>query len=408
MTGHSGDSDGKWPAILLLCLCEVMALALWFSTAAVIPALRLEFAVDDFQASLISSSVAAGFVCGTFASAVLGLADRIDPRRFFMVAAFLAAAANAATLGLDPTGPLVPLMRFVVGVSVAGLYPVGMKLVSSWARGDMGLLVGILVGALTVGSASPHLIDALGGLDWRFTVTAASGLAVMSGLLINLFRPGPALGRAAAFHSGMILRAWTNRALRLANFGYFGHMWELYAMWAWIGLFLHGSFALDPGGDGAAVLARLATFAVIGVGAVGALSGGYFADRMGRTTLTILALIVSGGCALATGFLYGGDPWLLLAVCLVWGVAIVADSAQFSAAIIELSDPDLVGTMVTTQTCVGFLLTTLTIHLVPYLVAVAGWGVAFAFLAIGPAFGIWAMAALRRHPDAARLAGGNR
>jgi MFS family permease len=200
------------------------------------------------------------------------------------------------------------------------------------------------------------------------------------------------------------------KSLRLANLGYFGHMWELYTMWAWIGLFLHASFADHAGGSTPTVSyqASLAAFAVVGVGAVGCLAGGLFADRLGRTTLTMLAMTVSGACAIAIGFLFGADPWLVTALALLWGMAVVADSAQFSSCIIELSDRTHVGTMLTVQTCLGFLLTLLTVHLMPPLVAWVGWRYAFAALAIGPFLGVVAMGRLRAHPDAVKLASGNR
>lgn len=400
----------KWPSIGLLALCEVMALALWFSASAVIPALKADYALGDGHAALLTSSVAIGFVAGTLTSAFLGLADRLHPRRFFMASALIAAAANGAILLVEPTSVLVIALRFVTGACMAGLYPVGMKMAATWAKRDTGLLVGLLVGALTLGSAAPHLFNAAGGVDWRFTLLAASIMAAVAGLLINLVGLGPAHATGARFRPGAMLRAWTNKPLRLANLGYFGHMWELYAMWGWIGLFLQASFAARFGdaGPDPKLYANLATFAVVAAGAVGCLLGGVFADRLGRTTLTMAAMAVSGSCALAVGFLFGGEPWLLLAVCLVWGVAVVADSAQFSSCVIELSERDHVGTMLTTQTCVGFTLTLATIHLIPLLVDAVGWRFAFAPLALGPFLGVVAMARLRAHPDALKLANGNR
>ncbi|HEX2160861.1 MAG TPA: MFS transporter [Thermoleophilaceae bacterium] len=411
LTGSDEDTAlaAKWPSIALLAVCEVLAMALWFSASAVVPALRLEYPLDDLRVSLITSSVSAGFVAGTLASALLGLADRFDPRRLLAASATVAAGANAAILLVEPTSLALPALRFVVGACAAGIYPVGMKMAASWARGDMGLLVGLLVGALTLGSASPHLIAALGGgLDWRVTLAASSAFALLAALLIHAVQLGPNRGGPVAFKARYVLLAWTNRPLRLANLGYFGHMWELYAVWGWIGVFLHASFALDPGGEHAALYAKLAAFGTIGIGALGCLAGGLVADRLGRTTLTMVAMAVSGACCVLAGFLFGAEPWLLAALCLVWGVAMVADSAQFSSSVIELSERELIGTMVTVQTCVGFLITLVTIHLIPTLVDLVTWRYAFAFLAIGPFLGVLAMGRLRRHPESFRLAGGNR
>lgn len=395
-------------SLALIAFCQIAAMALWFSASAVVPALRAEIGLDGLTASLFTSAVQAGFVAGTLISAALGMADRIDPRRFFMASALVAAAANAAILLVDPASPIVIALRFATGMCMAGIYPVGMKLATTWAKGDMGLLVGLLVGALTLGSAAPHLFNALGGIDWRFTLATASGSAVVAAAVIGFTTVGPNIAKAPPFDPRHALDAFRLPALRLANIGYLGHMWELYAMWAWIGVFLNASFLLSMPAGEAGLYAAAASFAVIGFGAIGCVAGGVFADRLGRTTLTILAMSVSGACALAVGFLYGGDPVWLVALCLVWGVAVVADSPQFSASVAELSERGLVGTMLTVQTSMGFLLTLATIHLIPWLVEAVSWRYAFAALAIGPLVGVIAMARLRYHPDAVKLAGGRR
>jgi len=393
--------------VMLLSFAQVFALSVWFSASAVVPDLKANYGLSGWHASLFTSAVSIGFVFGTLISATLTLADRFPPSKLFAVCAVLGAAANGAILFFEPTSQAVIALRFITGATLAGVYPVGMKIASSWARGDTGFLVGVLVGALTVGSALPHLFNVLGGIDWRFTIGAATVAELIAAGAILMVRAGPNLGPSAPFDPTQMLQAWRNKSLRLANFGYLGHMWELYAMWAWIGAFLAASFTVS-GVDTPLVWAGLATFAVIAAGGAGSVFGGVFADRMGRTTLTILALGISGVCCVLVGFIYGGAPWLMIIVCLIWGAAVIADSAQFSTCVIELADNRYVGTMLTFQTSTGFLLTLLTIHLIPEIAAWIGWQWAMAPLALGPVFGVWAMARLRAHPDSVKLANGNR
>lgn len=383
-------------------------MSLWFSASAVMPALREEVALTGFQQSAFTSAVQAGFVVGCLTSALLALADRIEPRLFFTVSALVAATANVLILLADPTSSTVLVLRFVTGACIAGVYPVGMKIAASWAKGDLGLLVGLLVAALTFGSAMPHLVNGLIIVDWRWTIAVTSLLALSAAVAIQFAGTGPLMTVGARFDPKAALWAWKLPALRLANLGYFGHMWELYAAWAWLGVFLDASFRLVMEEGTAITWARLATFATIAVGAAGALLAGIMADRVGRTMVTSVAMAISGACSLTVGLFFGGPPLLLVAVCLLWGVSIIADSGQFSASVAELSNRYLVGTMLTLQTAVGFLLTLLSIHLMPVFVDALGWRWAFAPLALGPALGIWAMLRLRAHPDAVKLAGGRR
>ncbi len=384
-------------------------MSLWFSASAVVPSLRAALVISTAQESLFTSSVQAGFVVGTLVSASLMLADRVELRRLFLCCGLVASAANASLLLVDPNSTSALALRFLTGMCMAGIYPVGMKMIASWADNDLGFLVAVLVGALSLGSGVPHLFNALGGLDWKVTLASTSVVAALASITVLVVPLGPRRAAAPPFDPRMALEMFRRPALRLALGGYLGHNWELYAMWTWLGVFLDASFRIHPGGDRAAFWAGITSFAAIGVGGlVGCVVGGKLADRFGRTAITIGAMSISGACAAMIGILFGGHPGILACLCVVWGVAIVADSAQFSAAIAELSDPRLVGTMLTVQTCLGFLLTLVTIHLMPYAVTALGWRWAFSLLVIGPVLGVWSMARLRCHPEAIRLAQGRR
>jgi MFS family permease len=389
-----------------ICLAELGALSLWFSATAVVPALETSWMSPASQAWL-SMSVTLGFVVGTGVSATLTLADYVGARRLFALSAATGALANVVLLVWIDSLAAVLACRFWTGLMMAGVYPPGMKLAASWFVRDRGLAVGSLVGALTFGTAAPYLFNFLGGLAWRPVIVATS-LSALAGavIMLVLVEDGPHLAGRSPFNPRAVAALVRDRGVVLASAGYFGHMWELYAMWTWIALYVTQAFA-QAGVVAAPRWASLVTAAVIAAGGVGCIAAGRLADRIGRTATTMLAMVGSGACAVVIALVFG-SPSLLVVVALVWGVTVVADSAQFSAAVSELAPAEYVGTALSLQTCVGFLLTLGAIRLHPVIVDTWGWAPSFVFLAPGPFLGTLAMWRLRRLPESIKLAQGRR
>src|SRR5688500_623438 len=389
-------SRHRWRVLVLLSLAELLAMSLWFSGSAVVPALQSEWRLSESTATWLTIAVQLGFVCGTLLSALLNLPDIIKTR-YLVAACCFAGAVSNATFGYYAQGPRLGVtMRFLSGVFLAAVYRPGIEVMPSWFRRSRGTALGVLVGALTLGKASPYLINGLGSQDWRHNILLSSLLAVVGALIVLMFvGDGPFTLPAARFDWKQVVKVFRNRGVRLADFGYFGHMWELYAMWAWLPVMIRASLSVQ---GSQAHLAEVTSFLVIGCGAIGCVVAGLIADRVGRTLVTSWAMAISGSCCLVIGFLFGGSPVLLILVAAIWGATVVADSAQFSTCVTELGDPQYIGTALTIQTCVGFLLTSISIELVPHFVKLVGWRYAFVILAPGPFLGVVAMLRLRSLP----------
>jgi MFS family permease len=369
-------------------------MSLWFAASAVTPQLRAIWGLTTAEAAWLTTIVQLGFVCGTAVAAILNLPDLIPAGRLFSVAAFLGAAANAAILAA-PGYRSALVLRFLTGFCLAGVYPPAMKMTATWFRSQRGLAIGVIVGALTIGKATPYLVRAIPHVGLRPVVLTASVGAVIAGLLVLVgYRDGPFPFAARPFSWGHVRDIVRVREWRLATASYLGHMFELYAFWTWIPAFLAASVAASYGGRYRAPRAiSFLAFATIAIGGFGSVWGGLFADRRGRERLVTISLFMSGSCCLLSGFLFGGPIWALGALAMAWGFFVIADSAQFSTLVTESVPAHAVGTALTVQTSLGFLLTMLPMQIVPLIAQRAGWRWGFAILALGPVAGI---AAIRR------------
>lgn len=393
----TGDGDGetKWRSVTILFVSQVFAMSLWFVSAAVLPEMVREFDLSPWRQAALSSAVQAGFVIGAIAFAIFGWSDRYDPRRVFALAAITGGLVNALLLVIPADANAAIALRLVTGALLAGVYPVAMKIVVGWGLRDRGFLVGALVGALTLGSASPHLMAYLGDSDWRTTVLLSSLAAIFAGAMCLWAGLGPYHGTATRFDPRAILLAWTNRRVRLAFAGYLGHMWELYVMWSWVGVAAAVSYRASLPGEDAEALAKLTAFVAIAAGGLASIAAGFAADRVGKANVAQWAVAISGTAAIATALTFGGPPWLTFLVVIVWGLAVVPDSAQFSALVADAAPPEKAGSLLAFQTALGFTLTFFTVQAAPMAAASFGWPVVLAALALGPVVSVIAMARLK-------------
>ena len=402
----TASGQGKWQALGLTGLAVVLSLTTWFSATAIAPELSQVWSLTPSEAAWLTNAVQLGFVVGALGISLLSLADALPLTRLMAGSACLAAIANAVLL-LEPGVALAILARLVTGIALAGLYPPAMKFISTWFLTGRGLALGAMVGALTLGSAVPHLIRATGAaLPWQSVIWATSlGCLVAAALFGLALREGPHAFARTSVDPRQIGRILRNRPVMYANLGYFGHMWELYSMWAWF--LAYASAAIAAGGWSAN--ASILAFVVVALGAPSCLLAGWLADRIGRCHTTALSMAISGSAAIAIGFAFDGPGWLFATVALIWGFTVVADSAQFSAAVTELADKSLVGSALAFQMGIGFSITIGMIWLMPVLAEAFGsWQWVFAILSVGPAVGVWSMLRLRNLPEAAAIAGGKR
>ena len=389
----------KFASLSVLFMAEVAGMSLWFVSSAILPDLLLDQDITELRQALLTSAVQAGFVAGALAAAFFGIADRYDPRKVFMISALVAGLFNLSLLFLEPGSNLTIIARFATGALMAGIYPVGMKITVGWGLKDRGFLVGSLVAALTLGSALPHLFAYTGGADWQLTVILSSLAAILGGFACLFTRLGPHHQKATGFDPNSIGIAWTNKKVRLAYAGYFGHMWELYGMWAWIGTAVAVSYAFHLPEPEAVSLAKITAFLAIAVGALACVIAGLTADKIGKARVAAAAMVFSALSALGTAFTFSGPVWLTFTLVMIWGFTVIPDSAQFSALVADASPPDKVGSLMTLQTALGFLLTFFVVQAIPVIAQNVGWAPVLAALAIGPIFGVLAMIKHGRLPS---------
>ncbi|HTD84531.1 MAG TPA: MFS transporter [Gemmatimonadaceae bacterium] len=382
----------RWRVLTLLGFAELLGMSLWFSASAVTPQLRSIWGLTAAEAGWLTTIVQLGFVCGTAVAAVFNLADIVPAGRLFSASALLGAIANASVLAAPGFASALG-MRFLTGFFLAGVYPPAMKMTATWFRSERGLAIGVIVGALTVGKATPYLVRAIPHVGIRPVVlTSSAGALVGAALVAIAYRDGPYPFGSRPFSWHQVRDVVRVREWRLATSSYLGHMFELYAFWTWIPSFLAASVAAGERIRAPRLISLLA-FTTIAIGGIGSVWGGLFADKRGRERLVSISLFMSGSCCLLSGFLFGGPIWVLGALSMTWGFFVIADSAQFSTLVTESVPAHTVGTALTVQTSLGFLLTMLPMQLVPLIAQRTGWRWGFAILAMGPLAGI---AAIRR------------
>lgn len=399
-------------ALGIIAFAEVLTLSLWFSASVVYTPLQHRWHLNSFEVALLTSSVQLGFVLGAFLSSLSAIADRFNPRKIFALAAVVGAGVNALFI-FSSCWEMGIFLRILTGITMVGVYPIAVKLVVQWSPNRRGLAIGILVASLTLGSALPHLILFFGfSMPWQYVILASSALALLGAAVIVFVLPdcvNQSVQNLSKISLSSFRQVLSNKEAMLANYGYFGHMWELYGMWTWFPVFIYSSYIASGDKIGAVANAALVSFVVIGIaGAIGSIVAGRLADKVGRTMITSVSMAISGMCSVVIGLSYAKSMWITISLAIIWGASIIADSAQFSAAVSELSSPKYLGTAITFQTALGFFVTIISINLIAVAKGIMGWHWVFTLLAIGPFLGVYAMLRLRSLDASLKMANGQK